>query len=134
MMIRPLALALAMIATPAIADARVALKDHKPIERGLVIVAIGDALRKNCTSISPRFLRAYGYARGLYNQARALGYSDSEIDAYLDSETDKARVREKARAYLVSKGVKMQEPASYCAVGRTEIERNSQIGVLLREN
>lgn len=133
-MIRTLTLTLVFLGSTAVADARVALPDHKTIEDGLVIVAIGDALRKNCDGISPRVFRAYGFARKLYNEARALGYTDDEIDAYLDSEADKARVRGKARAYLASKGVKTDDPASYCVAGQKEIERNTQIGVLLRTN
>ncbi len=131
-MIRSMTLTVVLLATTAAADARVALQDSKTIEDGLVIVAIGDALRKNCDTITPRVFRAYGYARKLYNQARALGYSDDEIDAYLDSEADKARVRGKAGAYLAKQGVKKDDPASYCAAGQSEIERNTQIGVLLR--
>ncbi|MFY0690944.1 MAG: DUF5333 domain-containing protein [Paracoccaceae bacterium] len=114
------------------ASARVPLQDDPTIENGLVIVAIGDAIRDNCGAISPKFFRAYRFARRLYNRARKLGYDHDEIEAYLDSNPDKARVKGKARAYLETRGVVADDPETYCTAGLAEIESKSQIGVLLK--
>ncbi|NNK79248.1 MAG: DUF5333 domain-containing protein, partial [Litoreibacter sp.] len=99
------------------ASARVPLQEDPTIENGLVIVAIGDAIRDNCAAISPKFFRAYGFARRLYNRARKLGYAHDEIEAYLDSDADKARVRGKASAYLEKRGVVADDPKTYCTAG-----------------
>lgn len=115
------------------ADARVALKDDKTIESGLVLVAAGKILRDTCDDITPRVLRAMSFARSLESRAKGLGYSRSEIDAYLKSDTDKARVKGKARAYLTSRGADMGQPATICAVGRDEIANGTSLGRLLRQ-
>jgi len=123
-----------LMAGTASAEARVALKDDRTIENGLVIVAIGKVLYKTCNEITPRRIKAFGFARSLQSRAKSLGYTDAEIDAYLDSKKDKARVKAKAAAYLKSKGAKMDDPASICAVGRKEVAAQTGVGKFLRAN
>ena len=117
---------------PVSAEARKALQDDQTIENGLVIISIGRMLYKGCGDIQPRRLKALGFATSLHNRAQSLGYSRSEIDAYLDSEEDKARVVGKAQAYLRSKGATLSDPASVCAIGRDEIESETSVGKYLR--
>lgn len=114
------------------AEARVQLKDDATIENGLKTVAIGKMLYKGCDQISPRRLKAFSFARSLQSRARALGYSDAEIDAYLDSDIDKGRVKAKARAYLISKGVDFQASETLCTVGAAEIKGETAVGRFLR--
>jgi len=114
------------------AEARVQLKDDATIEDGLKTVAIGKMLYKGCDRITPRRIKAFSFARSLQSRARALGYSDTEIDAYLDSDTDKTRVKSKARAYLASKGVDFAKPSTLCSVGAVEIQTETAVGQFLR--
>ncbi|GAA0288879.1 DUF5333 domain-containing protein [Rhodovulum strictum] len=114
------------------AEARPPLREHAEVNRGLTVIAIADMIRKNCDSIEPRMVRAYGYMRELKRVASAAGYSDREIDTYVSDKAEKKRIEDSARAWLVARGVRPGEGASYCPVGRTEIARNSQVGVLLR--
>jgi hypothetical protein len=114
------------------AEARVQLKDDVTIENGLKTVAIGKMLYKGCDRISPRRIKAFAFARSLQLRARELGYSDAEIDAYLDSDTDKGRVKSKARAYLAAKGVDFANPATLCVVGAAEIKEQTAVGRFLR--
>lgn len=108
------------------------LREQKQINDGLAIIAAADMIRKNCDTISPRMFNAYSFARSLESKAKEAGFTRSEIDAYVKNKDDKARVEGMARAYLEAHGVQLDAPASYCAAGLYEIERNSQIGVLLK--
>ena len=64
--------------------------------------------------------------------ASDLGYSDEEIDDYVNDRNEKKRLEAIARAKLVTLGVVEGEEASYCAVGRAQIAANTRVGWLLR--
>jgi len=114
------------------AAAAQSLRDDKQIDDGLTVIAAGDMIQKYCDTISPRWFAAYSFARSLESRAKSLGFSDQEIEDYVENKAEKARVKGQARAYLVSQGLDPALPETYCEVGRYEIERNSQIGVLLK--
>jgi hypothetical protein len=114
------------------AEARVQLKDDPTIESGLKVVAIGKMLYRGCEQISPRRIKAFSFARSLQSRARGLGYSDAEIDAYLDSDVDKERVKSSARAYLRAKGVDFSKTSTLCSVGAAEIKEETAVGQFLR--
>lgn len=124
-------LLLALGATATAADARVRLQDDKIIENGLRLVSIGKMLYRNCDDIKPRRFRAFQFARSLQSRARKMGYSDAEIDAYLDSDKDKDRIKGQARKYLEARGVNFSQPATFCKVGRAEIAAETTVGNLL---
>ena len=121
-----------LVAMTTSADARVQLKDDAVIEDGLVLVSTGKMLYRGCDAIAPRRLKALSFARSLQKRAQSLGYSNAEIDAYLDSETDKDRVKAKARAYLTGKGADLASSASLCSVGAVEINQETSVGRYLR--
>lgn len=114
------------------AEAKPHLREHVAINRGLVAIAIADMIRKRCDTIDPRLFRAYGFMRELKRIANQAGYSDDEIEAYVTDKAEKARVEDAARDWLAAQGATPKDGASYCPVGRAEIERNSQVGVLLK--
>ncbi|TCO72520.1 DUF5333 domain-containing protein [Rhodovulum euryhalinum] len=114
------------------AEAKPHLREHAEINRGLTIIAISDMIRKKCDGIEPRLFRAYGFMRELKQIANDAGYSDDEIEAYVTDKAEKTRVEDAARAWLSGQGVALDEEQGYCRVGRAEIERKSQVGVLLR--
>ncbi len=124
---------MAALAAPLAAEAR-SLRDVRAVDDGLKIVAIGNAIRKTCPQIEARRLRAMGYMRGLADLARQAGFSDDEIKAHVENRAEKARVKAAAAAYLAAQGAKEGDVAGHCAAGRAEIERNSQVGRLLRVN
>lgn len=121
-----------LMASTASANARVALKDDAKIENGLTLFAIGDRLDETCPEIKVREFKTKAYALSLFNRARSLGYSASEIDAYLDSEPDKKRIKGRAAAYLKSKGANLNSAASICEVGRKEVADQTSVGRYLR--
>jgi hypothetical protein len=115
-----------------IVDAKQPLRDVKSIDNAVFDVAVADEIRKKCPEIAPRLVRAYTLYRATRSEARALGYTDAEIEAYADSDAEKARLRAKGDAYFKANGVVASDPQSYCALGRKEIEKSSRIGSLLR--
>jgi hypothetical protein len=119
-----------LLATAAMA--RPALRDVPQIDNGLLYIGLADQIRKNCPAISARFFKALMAVRALEAQARDMGYSTEEIRAFMDSDVEKARMRARGEAYLKAHGVTSEDPQSYCALGRAEIEKSSQIGTLLR--
>lgn len=109
------------------------LRADQTIERGLLIVAIGDTVRDYCTSFKPRRVRGLVFLNGLVNRAIQLGYSLDEIRAYVDNEEEKSRVKALARQWLLEQGGDFNRPETLCQVARDEMAKNTQIGRLIRE-
>ena len=123
----------ACLAAPASsAAARPHLREVVEINDGLFAVAIAREIKDYCPEISARYFRAFNFLSSLKRKARDMGYSDAEIEAYVDNDEEKARMRARGEAYLAAKGVSYDDPQSFCALGREEIEKSSQIGALLR--
>ena len=123
-----------VLALPAIAEAKPPLREVKEIDNELYYIAIANEISEYCPSISGRRMKAIGVMWGLRNKANSLGYSDSEIRAFVDSDAEKDRMRAKGEAYLAQNGVSYDQPQSFCTLGNAEIKRNSAIGVYLRAN
>ncbi|MEM1076754.1 MAG: DUF5333 domain-containing protein [Pseudomonadota bacterium] len=113
--------------------AKPSLRDVPQIDEGLFAVGLAHEIRKNCPEISARLFKAYGYLRGLYDEAQALGYSKAEIEAHVESDAEKDRMRARARATMEERGLTVNEEG-YCALGRQEIAAKSATGSLLRED
>lgn len=114
------------------AQAQTPLSQHRYINEQLFHASVGDAIRKNCGSISARMGRVYSRGQALYQFAQAQGYSRREISDYLESKPDNDRMKVRRDAYLSENGVRRGDAESYCALGRREIAANSPIGQLLR--
>lgn len=108
------------------------LREVKSIDDGLFAIGLADQIRKNCPSISARIFKALGALQDLNNQAMAMGYTKSEIDAHVESDAEKDRLRARAKEYMAEQGL-VPDEAGYCALGQSEIARNSKVGALLRE-
>lgn len=115
------------------ADARVPLGEDAELRDGLTLVAAGNYLRRNCDAVTPRIFRALSYAQKLHNRGRALGYSDAEIEAFLDDEDEKDKVKARAKAYLEARGVDFDEPETFCTVALAEIQDGTGVGWFLKE-
>ena len=125
----------ATIASAAIAGSastKPGLPGETDINNGLLAVAAADKIRRECDSISARFFRARSYLNGLKELASERGYTESEIDAYINNDAEQDKMRAKRNAYFKSKGASNLDPDSLCVLGREEIRKNSQIGSLLR--
>lgn len=123
-------ISLSVLASPVLA--KQPLNQVAAIDDALFDLGIADRIRKNCPTISARLFRALALVRELEQQARDLGYTQAEIDAYIDSDADKDRLRAKAVVFFEARGVDTSDPQSYCALGLEEIQKESRIGSVLR--
>lgn len=131
---RKLVLTLSVLAISAGAvSAKQPLREVKSIDDAVFDVAMADKIRKECPDISARVIKAITLYRSVRSNARSLGYTNEEIEAYADSKQEKARMRAKGEVFLRANGVVASDPQSYCALGRKEIQKSSRIGSLLRE-
>ncbi len=123
--------AIAIAGLPAMAQTQPPLSQNKFVNDSLRAAAIGDTIRRNCPSISARFFVALRKVRELERYARSLGYTDEQIQAFIRSPEDRARLQREARDYMLQNGVVEGEKETYCALGRAEIASKSLIGQLI---
>lgn len=125
-------LALATVFSAGHLSAQTALKDVAKVRDGIIFVGMAYEISEKCDSINARLFRGLGYLESLRSHARDLGYSEAEIDAYINDEAEKDRLEGIARAQLAQLGVVPGQEASYCAVGRAQMDANTRVGWLLR--
>lgn len=121
----------ALVALLLAAPANAALKDERTIAEGLILIGIAYEISEVCPSIDARRLRGLNALLNLRGIAKSMGYSNAEIEAYIDDDAEKDRLEAIARARLERMGATPGDVASHCAVGRSEVAKNSQIGRLL---
>lgn len=112
--------------------ARSDLRNVTVVTEGLIATAIAYEIGDKCDSLDARVLAGIDFLWSLRNHARGLGYSDSEIDSFVNDRAEQDRLEAIARARLRDMGAVRGEWASYCEVGEAEIARASRIGKLLR--
>ena len=108
------------------------LNQDTHINQTLLSAAIGEAIRRNCGPISARLFMVFTKAMALERYARNLGYTKAEIKAFISNKAEKQRMRDETVVYLKANGVIEDQEATFCALGRAEIARNSLTGQLLR--
>ncbi|MEM9436602.1 MAG: DUF5333 domain-containing protein [Pseudomonadota bacterium] len=108
--------------------------DVAEVRNGLLAVAAGNMIQKNCAEISPRMIRVYTLRNQLIAAARAAGFTDDEIRGFVDDRVARKNYEAEAKVYLEQRGLNMSEPASYCSVGAEEIAGGTAVGRLLRED
>ncbi|MEO1140060.1 MAG: DUF5333 family protein, partial [Pseudomonadota bacterium] len=84
-----LSAALTLTAIPAQAE----LADETAINTGLLYIAAADKIRRECGSIGGRLFKAQGYANALKAAATERGYSEAEVDAYVNNKANRAAMR-----------------------------------------
>ena len=131
-MIRTSLIAAALAAGLAAPAARAGLAEESDLNAGLQAIAAADMIRKRCPDIEARMVRALAAMRALALEARARGYADAAIRAYVEDDAAKAVVEGRARAYLAERGLGAGGPEDHCRVGRAEIAAGTPVGALLR--
>lgn len=112
--------------------AELPLNQNSHITESLVAAQVGDIIRKSCSAISARYLVVYEKMGELEQYARAEGYTEDEVRAFLRDKTEKARIKALAAEYLAAAGADPADPDSYCVVGEAEIGAGTLAGSLLR--
>lgn len=123
------ALTAATLASPALALEPLAQERY--VNDRLIAARVADRVRRECPSINARIVYAWSQARALKRYAENKGYPASEIDAFLDSKQDKARIYAAAEDYLTRNGARKGDAKSFCRIGRNEIASKSVAGSLL---
>ena len=114
------------------ASAKPPLREVAEIDNALMHVAIADAIRKSCDGINARLIRAYSELNRLKSIARDKGYTDDEVEAYVTSKSEKARMKDKAEQFLQENGVRSDDIPALCRFGQEQIQAQTEIGQLLR--
>ncbi len=133
-MMKPLLIGAVVVTTAlnAHAAAQSGLPAEKAINDHLLVVAVADKIRRDCTSISARFFAARSYLNEVKDMAEERGYSEAEIEAYISDDQEKAKMRAKRNAYFKARGASNLDPDSLCTLGQDEIRKQSRIGLLLK--
>lgn len=79
------ALLLAPLTAAAQGDARAPLKEFAPVTAGLITIGMAHEIASRCDSITARRLRGIFQLNGLVVAARRAGYSDAEVEAYVET-------------------------------------------------
>jgi hypothetical protein len=108
------------------------LRADREIWDGLFWMAVAHELRRVCSTIDARMLRALPYANALYDRARGYGYTRAQIKDFIEDEAEVARMRVEVLRYLTANGVREGVEDTYCARGRVEIAAESRAGQLIR--
>ncbi|MDB6181334.1 DUF5333 domain-containing protein [Paracoccus fistulariae] len=107
------------------------LSQEKYVNDRLIAARIADRIRRECPGYGARMIYAFNEARALKRYARDKGYSEAQIDAFLDSKEDRRRIYAVAEDYLTGKGAKLGDTQSFCTVGQQEFANNSYIATFL---
>ncbi|WP_246026733.1 DUF5333 domain-containing protein [Paracoccus luteus] len=132
--LRLTAAALTLCAMSALASPAAALEplsSERYINDRLIAARIADRIRRECPTIDGRLIYAFQQARALERYALDRGYSKQQVDAFLDSKADKARIYAVAEDYMGRNGVTKGDAESYCRLGRQEIANRTVTGSLL---
>ena len=132
---KTIAMLMVVLATVGLAgnlSAQSSLKDEPAVRDGIIHVGMAYEISQQCDTIRARTLRGISYLQSLRSTARDLGYSDAEIDAFVDDRAEKRRLEDMARSQLADLGAVDGQPATYCAVGNAQIAAQTRIGWLLR--
>ena len=123
-----LAIALSTLAMPAAAD----LRDEADIRERLLIVGEAEALVRGCGAVRERRAVGIQYLWGIARMALAKGYTRAEIEAYVEDDAEKDRLRAIARERVAAKGGTPGDEAALCRLAQAEIAAGSPVGRLLR--
>lgn len=128
------ALILSMTAavTAGAAMAKTPLRDVSEIDDNMLWVALAIEISDQCDAIAPRTLKGLAFLSDLQSKAKSMGYSNDEIKAYVGSQDEKNRIRQRGESYVRAKGLNPKDSQDLCTLGRHEMSKSSQIGVLLR--
>lgn len=107
------------------------LTQNERIVSEFLAVAVGDEIRKNCSTIQARLIYVLRKASELEDYAKSLGYTDEDIRAFRKNRENKAMLAQMRDDYLAQNGVTPGDEESYCRLGRQEMQNNTLIGSLL---
>ena len=130
---RPMTLTVALSFLAAPLFALPPLSTNEEVTAKLRDARIADEIQSECDDLKPRQIALILEVGKLKSYVSGLGYSSSDVDAFMRDKTERRRIYGLADAYMSERGVTKGDAASYCALGRQEMQDGSLIGSLLRE-
>lgn len=110
------------------------LNQNKRVMDGFYVIGTADVIRNTCPTIKARMVRALMLLGSLERYAKDQGYSESEIDAFLDDDAEEDRLRARITSDLQKRGVPPGDVEAHCRVGLEEIAADTPVGRLLRSS
>ena len=108
------------------------INQNQRVMDGFYTIGTADIIRTTCPRIDARMVRALMYLGSLERYAKDQGYTDDEIDAFLDDDIEEDRLRARIVTDLAARGVPAGDVEAHCRVGLEEIAADSPVGRLLR--
>lgn len=131
MRLKALILCAIIVASPLRAEPTTPLKEVVEIRENLLAVGIAYMISEKCASIHPRLIKGVSFLYSIRSRARELGYSDTAIEAYVNSPEEKKALEIEGLRRLAEQGATADKPEAHCEVGRREIENKTLIGSFL---
>ena len=115
-------------------DVNAALRGNADVYNGLFTAALIKHIVDACPDLQgPNRLQRVTFFMGLYNQARGMGFSRAQIEAFVDDETEQQRLQGVVDGYLTQAGVDPSNTQAVCTYARAEMADRSALGRRLRE-
>jgi hypothetical protein len=121
-----------VLGLPSLGAAKAELKTQVSVQEMLITAALAYEIGKVCEDVDVRLIRGISYLNSIKSHAKSLGYSSDEIDSYMDDKPEQKRLTAIAYERLWALGATKGNAESHCVVGKSEMEKQSQIGLLLK--
>jgi hypothetical protein len=116
------------------AEVNETLRNATEIYNGLYLAALVNEIARRCDDLrGPNRLARTTYFLGLYNQARRLGFSRAQLEAFVEDREERAQMMKLVGNYVESRGARLDDSASICALGRAEMAAGTPVGQRLSE-
>lgn len=98
----------------------------------MLAAALAIETSRICPSLGLKKMNGIKFLWSVKAQAKKLGYSDNEIEAYVNSGQEKARIRKRGEAFVREQGFDPHTEEGICGFGRWEIGGRTLVGSFLR--
>ncbi len=118
-----IALGLVLFAAPLSAAALPPLSRVDEIDNNMLYVGIAIEISDECPTIEARKIKGLNFLWTLKAVASEMGYSNAQIEEYVTSKDEKARIRAKGAAYARARGVDRRHPQGSVPWGKWKLQR-----------
>ena len=115
-----------------ISNAKSLLIKNENIWHELLQISLASKVSEECPSIEARKIKGLFALLKIKSVAKELGYSDSEINEFVNNEENKKKLKNETDIYLMNNEVDFNNANTVCLFGKREIDLETTIGSLLR--
>lgn len=121
-------------ATTSQAQVNETLRTTPAIYNGLFTAGLVKHVVDSCPDLQgPNRFQRTTYFLGLFNQARGLGFSRAQIQAFVDDRDEQRQLRRVVYSHLERQGVDPRNKDAVCTWARQQMSARTGIGPSLRE-